>query len=101
MTIKEIFEKTKSANKPVTQLLSKGSNSKLIGIGLRKDVVLKEHKAPGPTTMVILKGQLEYTTKESVKNFYELNEYQIPLEEIHSVKGVEDCVFLLFIQDQK
>jgi len=97
MIIKKIIDEIEYAKKPVTALLTSGTNSKLIAIGLAKGVLLKKHKAPGPTKLIVLKGKLEYLSKGNSKIFSEYDEYQIPLEEVHSVVGIENSVFLLSI----
>jgi len=99
MDIKSILEKTKVEDKPIVSVLSKGSNSRLIAIGLGDGVVLKEHKAPGPTRMIVLKGELEYRAQGEVKVLSELDEFDIPLKEIHSVTGRGQTVFLLSVNN--
>jgi len=99
MTIKEIQEQIKTATKPVVSLLTKGTQSKLIAIGLGKGVELKKHKAPGPTRIIMLQGELEYKTTDKIVSLAAMDEYQIPLEEIHSVKGKEAAVFLLSVNN--
>jgi len=97
MTIKEIKAEIKTATKPVVSVLTKGSQSKLIAIGLGKGISLREHKAPGPTRIVMLLGAIEYKTSDAVKTFNALDEYQIPMDEIHAVTGIEDAIFLLSV----
>jgi len=97
MSIKEIIEKLKTEDRPVISVLAKGSQSKLIAVGLGKNVQLKEHKAPGPTIMVILMGQVEYKTSKYSKTLSVTDEFQIPMEEVHAVAGIEDSVFLLSV----
>jgi len=97
MTIKTIISQIQYADKPITALLSKGTNSKLIAIGLGKGVLLKAHKAPGPTKLIVLKGKIEYQSEGSSRKFSALDEFQIPLEEVHSVLGIENSVFLLSV----
>ncbi len=99
MTIKKIILAIENANKPITALLSKGTKSKLIAIGIGKGILLKEHKAPGPTKLIVLRGKIEYRTEDSSRIFSELDEFQIPLEEVHSVLGKENSVFLLSVNN--
>jgi len=99
MSIKEIKEQIKNSQKPVVSIIAKGNNSKLIAIGLGKGVLLKEHTAPGPTKMIILKGQIEYKAIHQSKLLSALDEYQIPMDELHSVVGVEESIFLLSVNN--
>jgi len=99
MTIKEIIFEIENSNKPITTILSKGTSSKLIAVGLAKGVIMKKHKAPGHTRMIVLKGQIEYKTQHTAFKLSAFDEHQIPLEEIHSVKGNEDSVFLLSVNN--
>jgi len=97
MTIKKIIDEIENTDKPITALLTSGTSSKLIAIGLAKGIFLKEHKAPGHTKMIVLKGKLEYLSEGNSKIFSEYDEYQIPLKEVHSVLGLENSVFLLSV----
>jgi len=99
MNINKIISKIENADKPITTLLTKGSNSKLIAIGLAKGVLLKEHQAPGSTKLIVLKGKLDYRTEEKRRIFSQYDEFQIPLEEVHSVLGLENSVFLLSVNN--
>jgi len=97
MSIKDIYERAKSSEKTVSGLVTKGEKSSLIAIGLGKGVVLKEHTAPGPTKLIVLQGAIEYSSERGVQNLNTLDEFVIPLEERHSVKGLDHSVFLLSV----
>lgn len=99
MSIKEISELIKIATKPIISILSKGQNSKLIAVGLSKGTFLKEHKAPGPTRMIILEGKIEYKSAHRVEVFTSFDEFQIPLGELHAVTGLEESIFLLSVHN--
>lgn len=98
--LKDILEKLPHSDKPLTTLLLKNENTKVIAVGLKKGVVLNNHKAPGTTKLIVVKGEVKYTTahKEIVLQLFD--EYDIPLEEIHRVEGLQDSLFLLLVNNQ-
>lgn len=97
MEIREIIEKIKTATKPVSSVLSKTDTTTILAIGLGKDVLLKEHKAPGNATILVIKGCIIYQSQEQHTELETYNSFKIPLEEVHSVVAKEEAVFLVII----
>ena len=60
MIITSILEELESATNPVAKPLHKSENGKAICIGFKKGMLLKEHKAHLPTTLVVLKGNIVF-----------------------------------------
>mgnify|MGYP005643343753 CR=1 FL=1 len=86
--------------KPVTNLLWKKENSKVILIELSKGVELKEHKIPSANDSAILrvlKGKVEYKTSHKDITLNSLEKVDIPKEELHSVVGIDDSICLLIL----
>lgn len=98
--LKDLIEKLPNSDKPLTKVLLKNENTKVIAVGLKKGVVLNDHKAPGATKLIVVKGEVKYTTahKEIMLRLFE--EYDIPLDEIHRVEGLQDSLFLLLVNNQ-
>lgn len=98
--LKDLIEKLPHSDKPLTTILLKNENTKVIAVGLKKGVMLNDHKAPGATKLIVVKGEIKYTTahKEIVLQLFD--EYDIPLEEIHRVEGLQDSVFMLLVDNQ-
>ncbi len=96
--MKSIKEKlAASTEKIVTKVIQKGDDFKVIGLGLNKGAVLKEHKAPGRAKLVVVEGKISYITSESTITMSQYDEYDIPLEEYHTVEGLEESICLLIV----
>lgn len=99
MTIKKISELIINSDKPHSALITKSEKSKLIAIGLGKNVVLSDHKAPGPTTLIVVQGIIEYKTAEYSRILNQFDEFIIPHDELHSARGIEASIFLLSVNN--
>ncbi len=95
MTIQSVKAEMETAIKPVAKLLRKSQDSKILVIGLRKDLVLKAHSTPVRTLLTVLEGSVEYHEegKSIVLNQYE--EHEIPIKIIHSLVALDDSLCLL------
>ena len=60
-------------------------------------MVLKNHKAPGRKKLLVLHGTIEYKTGERSVILNKFDEFDIPLDEIHQVTGMEEAVFMLLV----
>lgn len=86
--------------KPITNLLWKKENSKVILIELSRGVELKEHKVPDKNNygvLRVLKGKVEYRTSHQKILLKNLEKVDIPKEELHSVFGIDDSICLLIL----
>jgi len=79
--------------------LARGSDMTVVLLVLRDRAVLHEHKAPGPITVTALKGHIEFTAEGQSKAFsLHAGEAAVCAPHLpHSVKALEDSVFLLVI----
>ena len=92
-----ILEEIGKSTKPVIRIIRKAKHFKVFAIGLNKGVTLKDHKAPGRTKLLILHGAVNYVTAEKSLTLRQFDEYEIPLEEVHQVTGLEEAVCLLVV----
>lgn len=97
MTLSAILEELNSANHPVAKAIRKSEHYKMIAIGFKQGMVLKEHKAPDKALLVILSGKVEYKTNSRSVPLNTFDEWEIPLEEYHSVVALEDALCLLIV----
>lgn len=95
MIIKEILELTANATKPVIKILRKNEHFKVIGLGLNKDVELKEHKTALPAKLFVLKGKVAYQEGEKTTVLNQYEEQEIPINVLHAVKGLEASLCIL------
>ena len=59
MILKEIIASLENAAHPVAKALHKGDHFKVLAIGFKKGMVLKEHQAHLPTRLFVLSGRLD------------------------------------------
>jgi quercetin dioxygenase-like cupin family protein len=57
MVIKDVLEQLETANHPVAKQLHKGDNFKVIIMGFKNGMKLKEHNAPMPSKLIIIPGK--------------------------------------------
>jgi quercetin dioxygenase-like cupin family protein len=95
MIIEQVREQMQEAAKPVVKILKQGDSYKVITIGLKKDVVLKEHKTAVPATLVILEGKVLYNEAERSVQLNKDTDFEIPVNVPHGLLAVEDSICLL------
>lgn len=97
MVINEILAELEHQNSehPTIKILKKGEGYKIIVIGFKKGMILKEHSTPIPAKLLVIEGKVNY--KEADKNLIldKFNEYEIPINVIHAVEALEDSICLL------
>lgn len=93
--LKEIDTQLATALHPVAKALHKGEHFKVIAIGFRKGMVLKEHQAHTPTKLFILKGQIVYHENDISTTLGLFDEIDISVNVLHHVEALEDSLCLL------
>lgn len=96
--LKNIYSRLSESEQPIVQVMIKEELLKVLAIGLKKDVELADHVAPGHAKIVVIQGQIKYISKERALMLSSLDELDIPLEEVHKVVGIEDAIFLVIIR---
>lgn len=77
--------------------LVKHSELRVVLQALRQGAGLAEHHAPGPITVQVLEGELEFTVGDSVHALRPGSLLVLPAGVPHAVHAVQDAVFLLTI----
>ena len=95
MILKEIATQLATALHPVAKALHHGEHFKVLAIGFKKGMVLKEHMAHQPTKLFVLQGQIIYHQNDSSTPLALFDEIIIPVNIPHSVEAVEDSLCLL------
>ncbi|MCH2489378.1 MAG: hypothetical protein MK211_04445 [Flavobacteriales bacterium] len=95
--IKEVADSLQSSETPVLKKIYDKNGTKLLVIGLKQGVVLKEHMAPSGAKLIVMQGEIDYNTETSSYRFAQLDIYDIPKKVSHSVVAIEDAVFLLLL----
>jgi quercetin dioxygenase-like cupin family protein len=95
MTIKEVIEQLETATHPVAKVLHKGSQFKVLIIGFKKGMKLKEHVAPLQSKLTVISGHVVYRQGELETELQQFDETDIPVNVIHSVEALDDSLCLL------
>ncbi len=95
MTIKEVKEKLEKSNHPVIKSLHQGAGFRLLIIGFKKGMILKEHKAASPSKLTVLEGAVLYKEENIVFKLEQYDEVEIPIETTHAVEAFENSLCLL------
>ncbi|MDZ4680813.1 MAG: hypothetical protein SGI94_10265 [Saprospiraceae bacterium] len=95
MTIKEVFSALENATHPVARALHKGSDFKVMVIGFKKGMILKEHLTKTTTKLTILSGNVIYREGEKQVRLAQYEEVNIPVDQLHSVEALTDSLCLL------
>lgn len=84
---------------PSTALIHQTDNVKVISIGLKKGVELKEHHTPVPAFLTVVKGSIDFYIDDEVHRLNYLDTFTIPVGDLHHVIGVgEENVFMLILE---
>ncbi len=95
MVLHELMQQLESSENPVAKALRKGDNFKLVAIGFKKGMILKEHKAPLPSKLMVLSGAVVYREGESRFDLGQYDQQEIPVGILHSVEAVKDSLCML------
>lgn len=81
---------TFSTEKPNVLYLRKNEKVKYFAIALGKNAVLKKHTAPVVSTLVVLKGEINFILDGKVHHLKPFDVFEIPLDIEHEVHGISD-----------
>lgn len=95
MTIKEIKEELKTSIHPVAKSLHHGTDFKVLILGFKKGMILKEHKAHIHSKLTVLEGKVNYKEEKRVVELDQYDEVEIPIEITHSVEAIEASLCIL------
>jgi quercetin dioxygenase-like cupin family protein len=95
MTIKDVLEQLETAAHPVAKPLHKGDNFKVLIIGFKSGMKLKEHTASMPSKLTVISGNVIYEQQGKETELQQYDEIEIPVNIIHSVEAKEDSLCLL------
>ncbi len=95
MVIQEVVATLTDAVSPVIKVLVKGGVAKVIVLGFKKGMVLKEHKTSVSTRLVVIDGQISYSSAKGMVTMNKFDELDIPVNEPHSVEALADSICFL------
>jgi len=95
MVLKEIIKDLESSKDPVYKMLHKWETSHILAIGFKKGMLLKKHKSDIPARIVVIKGEVVYSSDNGSTTLGLYDEYEIPVKEFHWVEANEDSLMLV------
>lgn len=70
--------------------LKKTDDIKYFAVALGKGAVMKKHTAPVPSTLVVLKGEINFLIQNEEIKLKQFDVYEIPVNVEHEVVGLAD-----------
>jgi hypothetical protein len=95
MIIKNILAQLNDAARPVSKIIKSGNSFKSLAIGLRKDMIWRDHKAVMPTKLLVIQGTLIYRQGEKKVVLEQFDDLDIPVGIIHSLEATTDSICIL------
>ena len=83
--------------KPQIRIVQASEHFKVIHVTLQPGAILEKHIAPARAKIFVVKGAIEYRSLRGIKTIHHLEEYDIPLDEIHEVTAKDTTEFLLIL----
>ncbi|SFI86920.1 hypothetical protein SAMN05421638_1275 [Kaistella treverensis] len=81
---------TYSSEKANVFSIKKTDKLKYFAVALGQNGVLKKHTAPVPSTLVVLKGEINFVMENEQFHFRQFDVYEIPVGVEHEVTGLSE-----------
>ncbi|MBU0695932.1 MAG: hypothetical protein KKE39_05325 [Bacteroidetes bacterium] len=97
MVIKDVLEQlaNQDTHQPSIKILRKGKDYKVIVLGFKKGMILKEHSTPIPAKLVVIEGKVNYKEVDKALVLDKFDELDISVDVIHAVEALEDSICFL------
>lgn len=95
MIINELFRQLETNSHPVARALHKTEHSKVLAIGFKSGMIMKDHKTTLSAKLFVLQGTILYKEGALIKTLMQHEETEIPQDTIHSVECIEDALCIL------
>lgn len=95
MIIRDILNQLESSEHPVAKAIHTGEHFRVLVMGFKAGMKLKEHKAHLPSKLTVLQGEVLYRENEKEMRLNQFDETVIPVNIIHSVEALQDSLCLL------
>lgn len=79
-----------SAEKANVFSIKKSDKLKYFAVALGKGAVLKKHSAPVPSTLIVLKGEINFMIQGETISMKQFDVYDIPVGIEHEVVGLSE-----------
>lgn len=95
MIIQDVLAQLGNSENPVVKIMRRGDQFKVIVLGFKKGMLLKEHKTPVPAKLVVVDGSVQYTQGQDSIVLNKYDDHDIPVDIMHSVTAMEDSLCFL------
>jgi len=95
MIVKEVKSELKDATAPIIKVLQKSEHVKVIVLGFKKGMGLKEHKTNAATKLVVIEGSVNYIEGGASVIIDSFEDMDIPVNTPHAVEALEDSICFL------
>jgi hypothetical protein len=97
MIIKQLLARLTEAKSPVVQVLQHQSAGKVLALGFKKGMILKEHQTVIPARLVVISGSVVYKQEDKSVTLSKFSDMEIPVKVMHSVEALEQSLCLLIL----
>ncbi|GAA4095242.1 hypothetical protein [Mucilaginibacter panaciglaebae] len=97
MIIPEILSLLETAETPVIKILQQQASGKVLALGFKKGMILKEHQTAVPAKLVVIEGTVLYRQGEKSITLNKLSDLDIPVKITHWVEALQDSICLLIL----
>jgi quercetin dioxygenase-like cupin family protein len=101
MTIKNLKLELDNSSNPIVKSLHGNHAFRVLIVGFKKGMVMKDHKAKWDSKLTVLEGSVTYVKQGSTIVLEKYNEYKIPVDENHSIIASLDSICILTQSDEK
>ncbi|MES2427085.1 MAG: hypothetical protein V4560_08925 [Bacteroidota bacterium] len=95
MIIQDILQQLENSTSPVVKILQRGEHFKVLVLGFKKGMILKEHQTNITSKLVIVDGSVVYRRADDTVNLNKFDEIDIPINVPHSVEAQEGSICFL------
>lgn len=95
MIIQEIKQLLQTSINPIARVMYSKDHFRVLCIGFKKDMILRDHKTPYNTKLLVIEGNVIYNQQNVEHKLSVFDEIIIPINEIHNVVALEDSLCLL------
>jgi quercetin dioxygenase-like cupin family protein len=93
--ISDVKNKLNESDHPVALSLHKSPDFKVLVMGFKKDMILKDHKTSKSAKLTVLIGKVIFSTETESVDLYADQTLDIPINVMHRVTALEDSICLL------
>ncbi len=95
MIINDVLLQLESAAGPVVKVLHRTGHTKVIVLGFKKGMILKEHQTGVTTKLVICEGNVIFQKADGSVTLNKFDDLDVPVNVPHSVEALEDSICFL------